>query len=183
MSAGERHDDDRPALVATPSQTVGPFFSFGLTTNQALGRMAATDDAGERLRLCVRILDGAGAPVPDALVELSQAHAAGRHLFGRLPTDADGACVFDTVRPAQPGVATREAVHINVCLFMRGLMRHVYTRIYFAGDPALQDDPVLALVAEDRRETLVAQRNADAADVWEFDVRLQGDRETVFFDL
>jgi protocatechuate 3,4-dioxygenase alpha subunit len=105
--------------------------------------------------------------------------------FGRLPTGADGACEFETVRPrtSPAGQATgTQATHINVCIFARGLLRQVYTRVYFAGDPALASDPVLALVPEDRRDTLLAQPDATRPGRWIFDVRLQGARETVFFD-
>ena len=75
----------------------------------------------------------------------------------------------------------REAAHIAVCVFARGLLRHLYTRIYFEGDPLLAADPLLSMVPEERRATLLAARSPDGT--WEFIVRLQGDRETVFFDL
>lgn len=185
-------------LVATPSQTVGPFFHFGLTTMPELGRMAGPDTPGEHVRLRVRVVDGAGEPVPDAMVELWQADADGRvagiadvlpgaprgshPAWGRLPTGPDGSCTFDTVLPgAVPAAAGRvQAPHINVCLFMRGLLRHVYTRIYFAGDPRLDDDPVLQAVPVDRRHTLLAER---ADDGWQFEIRMQGPTETVFLDI
>ena len=101
--------------------------------------------------------------------------------FGRLPTDAEGHCLFETIRPGptEPG----GAAHVNICLFMRGMLRHIYTRVYFAGDPALAADPVLALVPADRRATLVAAADPAAAGEWRFDIRLQGAGETVFFDL
>jgi protocatechuate 3,4-dioxygenase alpha subunit len=189
----------RDRLVATASQTVGPFFHFGLTTDATRGVMAAPGSRGEPIRLRVEVVDGAGEPVPDAMVELWQADAGGRfgamagidpadadgpfRAWGRLPTDGDGRCEFTTVRPVSAFVAdapAAAAAHINVCLFMRGLLRHLFTRVYFAGDPALETDPVLALVPADRRETLVAQPAADGA--WTFVIHLQGDHETVFFD-
>lgn len=189
-------DDD---LVATPSQTVGPFFDFGLTRpNAGLGQMAGPDTPGERIRLRVRVVDGAGEVVPDAVVEVWQADASGAYPgvpdrepptpglaflgWGRLGTDEQGTCQFQTIRPGrvQTGDGRLAASHFNVCLFARGLLRHVFTRIYFAGDPALSDDPVLALVPDDRRETLLARAEGDA---WVFDLRMQGERETVFFDL
>ena len=179
MSDDSRHDRERP--VATPSQTVGPFFNFGLTTNAALGRMVDAEAPGEHVRIAVRVVDGAGAAVPDAMVELTQA-TTDAGLFGRLPTDATGSCVFETVRPQRTTSNGTEAAHINVCLLMRGLMRHLYTRIYFAGDADLASDPVLALVAGERRHTLIAQPG-DRPGTWVFEVRLQGDGETVFFDL
>jgi protocatechuate 3,4-dioxygenase alpha subunit len=180
-------------VIATPSQTVGPFFSFGLTTNPSLGVVAAPGAKGERVRFHVRLIDGAAAPVPDAVVELWQADADGSYEspspdfrgFGRLGTDADGRCTFETIRPGRaPGDrGALDAPHINLCLFMRGLLRHVYTRAYFAGDPQLATDPTLALVPEDRRKTLLAQPAADSTTDWTFVVRLQGADETVFFDL
>jgi protocatechuate 3,4-dioxygenase alpha subunit len=180
--------DDAP-LIASASQTVGPFFHFGLATNEALGTVAPADAAGERVRLRVRVLDGDGVAVPDALIEIYQADATGVYAtgfsgFGRLPTGEDGVCVFETIRPGavQGGHAPRQASHINVCLFARGLLRHLMTRIYFAGDADQASDPLLSLVAPDRRETLMAVPLEREPGTWEFTIRLQGDRETVFFD-
>jgi protocatechuate 3,4-dioxygenase alpha subunit len=189
-------DQGRP--IASPSQTVGPFFHFALATNEALGRIAAGDEPGQRIRLRVRVMDGDGLPVPDALVEMYQADAAGAYPkpsqapgrgtftgFGRLPTGADGACVFETIRPGPvgAGAAGAQAPHINVCVLARGLLRQVYTRIYFTGDAGHDRDPILDLVPVDRRETLLATTASGSGDLWDFVVRLQGDRETVFFDL
>jgi protocatechuate 3,4-dioxygenase alpha subunit len=174
--------DEQP-LVATPSQTVGPFFSFGLTTNTALGRMAGPDTPGDRIRLQIQVIDGAGMPVPDAVIEAWHADAVGTVLFGRLETDAEGVCAFATVYPGQATAGARDAAHVNLCIFMRGLLRHVYTRLYFAGDPALEADPILAAVPAERRATLIARRLSDVPATWTFEVHLQGDRETVYFDL
>lgn len=170
--------DDAP-LIATPSQTVGPFFHFGLTA-RPIHQMAQRAPAGERLRLRVRVTDGDGEPVTDALVELSQSG-----VFGRMSTDQDGACEFETVRPAtgQTRPAAGPAAHINVCLFARGLLRQIHTRIYFEDDPSLEQDPTLALVPEDRRRTLLATRDEQLDRTWVFEIRLQGARETVFFDV
>jgi protocatechuate 3,4-dioxygenase alpha subunit len=168
-------------MKRTPSQTVGPFFDFCLTPDATHGIVCP--DAGSRIRLVVRVLDGAGQPVPDAVVEIWQARDtpgsdAG---FGRLGTRADGTCEFDTVCPCDP---PEGAAHINVCLFARGLLRHLHTRLYFAGDPRLASDPLLALVPEARRGTLIATPDAAAQDpTWRFDIRLQGADETVFFDV
>jgi protocatechuate 3,4-dioxygenase alpha subunit len=161
-------------LTATPSQTVGPFFHFGLTTDLTLGTVVGADPAGARIRLRVSVTDGDGQPVSDAMLELWHAvPGRERAAFGRLPTGADGTCEFETVRPP----------HVNVCLFARGLLRQVHTRIYFADDPALAGDPVLALVPAARRETLLAVPDREQPGRWLFELRLQGERETVFFDV
>jgi protocatechuate 3,4-dioxygenase alpha subunit len=171
--------------VATPSQTVGPFFHFGIAPDERLGSLAASA-VGERVHLHVRVIDGGAMPLPDALVEVYQANAAGEYGtprfsgFGRLATHADGSCVFETIRP---GRVAGQAAHISVCLFARGLLRHLYTRIYFAGDPDLDTDPMLALVPVERRATLLATPRAGAAGNWEWTIHLQGAPETVFFDL
>jgi protocatechuate 3,4-dioxygenase, alpha subunit len=185
-------------LVATPSQTVGPYLHIGLDTEPRLARMVGPDTPGDIVRLRLRVLDGAGEPLPDALIEPWQADASGRYVavtdhpnpdpgqafrgWGRAATNRDGWCEFVTVRP---GARTAEdgsvlASHINLCLFARGLLRHVFTRVYFEGDPMIGADPVMALVPEARRSTLVA-RQSDG--VWELEIRLQGPGETVFFDL
>jgi len=174
--------------VATGSQTVGPFFHFGLTSNAALGSMAAPGVAGERIRLRIQVLDRDAAPVPDAMIELYQADASGTYGqapftgFGRLPTAEDGTCVFETIRPGAVAMGV-QAAHVNVCVFARGLLRHLYTRIYFAGDVGLESDPVMAHVPAERRHTLLATRAAEGNATWEFVVRLQGQDETVFFDI
>ena len=192
---------ERPRLIATSSQTVGPFFHFGLTANDQLGVIAPPGVAGEHLQLRVRVCDGAGDPVPDAVIELYQADASGQYPavrapspeprastsftgFGRLPTGADGCCVFRTIKPgAVQSAGGEQAPHINVCLLARGLLRQIYTRIYFKDDPALGGDALLALVPEERRATLIAEPSATEAGVWNFVIRMQGSGETVFFDL
>jgi protocatechuate 3,4-dioxygenase alpha subunit len=188
-----------PHPIATSSQTVGPFFHFSLTANERLGVVASPDTPGEHLRLRVRVLDGAGEPVPDGIIEIYQADAEGRYPdstssgesaasvfsgFGRLPTGADGWCQFKTIRPGpvvMNGIG--QAPHVNVCLLARGLLRQIYTRIYFKDDPALATDPILQLVPEGRRRTLIANPSAGEPDAWDFVIRMQGDDETVFFDL
>jgi protocatechuate 3,4-dioxygenase alpha subunit len=163
----------------TPSQTVGPFFDFCLTPDTRHGRVFP--ESVSRLRLTVRVIDGAGSPVPDAIVEIWQAcDVPGREAgFGRLGTREDGSCEFDTVRPCDP---PEGAAHINVCLFARGLLRHLHTRLYFADDPRIAQDPVLALVPAPRRWTLIAQRIAAEDPAYVFQIALQGAQETVFFD-
>jgi protocatechuate 3,4-dioxygenase alpha subunit len=189
---------DGPELVATPSATVGPFFHFGLATDPSLGRLVGASAKGELIALRFRITDGDGLPVPDALVEVWHVDADGREAappsgdrpssfsgFGRLPTAEDGTCEFETVRPGRvsDGAGGLQAAHINVCLFGRGLLRQLHTRVYFEGDPALSEDPVLRLLPESRRATLLARRDPRTPARWVFDLRLQGEDETVFFDV
>jgi protocatechuate 3,4-dioxygenase alpha subunit len=102
-----------------------------------------------------------------------------------LPTADDGTCEFQTIRPGRvsDGEGGLQASHINVCLFARGLLRQVHTRVYFNGDPAIQEDAVLALVPADRRHTLLATSDPQQPGRWLFDMRLQGKDETVFFDV
>jgi protocatechuate 3,4-dioxygenase alpha subunit len=190
------------SLIPSASQTVGPFFNFALTTNSSLGILARDGARGERIRLVVRVVDGEGAPASgDAMIELWQADAngcyahtldprAGEHDpnfygFGRLETDANGECVFETVMPGRVpnGSGGVQAPHINVIVLARGLLRHLYTRVYFAGEPANADDPVLLLVPEDRRATLLAHAAPGRPDTWWFEIRLQGEAESVFFDV
>ena len=186
-----------PHPIATSSQTVGPFFHFGLTANEHLGLIASPDTPGEHIQMRVRVLDGAGEAVPDAVIEIYQADAAGHYPntspaheaasfsgFGRLPTGADGSCLFKTIKPGVVRThGIEQAPHLNVCLLARGLLRQVYTRIYFTDDLAQAADPILTLVAADRRSTLLAEPSASEPGLWEFVIRLQGSGETVFFDL
>ena len=188
-------------MIPTASQTVGPYLHLGLTDSKAVSRIAGEGVQGERVRIMCRVLDGDGVSVPDAMIELWQADADGRYPcpsdpqsemvdsafrgFGRLPTREDGTCIFETIRPGRvPGADEGfQAPHINVSVLGRGLLQRLATRIYFAGDPANAADPVLALVPEDRRATLMAQPDATLSGNWLFDIRLCGERETVFFDL
>ena len=165
------------ARVATASQTVGPFFHFGIT-QKPHGRLVEKLSGSEAITLVVRVTDGDGNPLPDAVVEVMQ-----DGVFGRMPTAEDGKCLFETIRPRVSSNEPRNTLpHVFVCLFARGLLRHLHTRIYFAGDPALDRDPVLALVPHDRRKTLFAKPDGTDQRRWTFDLRLQGAGETVFFD-
>jgi protocatechuate 3,4-dioxygenase, alpha subunit len=169
--------DDR--LIATSSQTVGPFFHFALTSEPNGRLVDRMTGPGEPVTLAARVSDGAGAPVVDAMIEVLQGG-----VFGRMPTGENGVCEFHIMRPGSMA-DTRpagDAAHVHVCVFARGLLRQLHTRIYFAGDPALDTDPVLALVPEARRGTLLAAPDSADGSRWIFDLRLQGDRETVFFD-
>jgi protocatechuate 3,4-dioxygenase, alpha subunit len=104
--------------------------------------------------------------------------------FGRCPTDKDGGYAFATVKPGSvPGPnGTPQAPHINVGVFARGMLKRLFTRIYFAGEAANATDPILALVPPERRDTLLAKPDPKSAGVWRFDIRIQGGNETVFFD-
>jgi protocatechuate 3,4-dioxygenase, alpha subunit len=153
----------------TPSQTVGPFFGFALPfENDADG----AGEAGGAIRVEGRVLDGAGEPVPDALVEASQGEQ-----FARRRTDGEGAFHFTLRKPA----VNDGAPFFEIMVFARGLLRHLYTRMYFPDEEAAnRADGVLRLVDEARRQTLIAHGNKD---ILQFDIRLQGEGETVFFAL
>jgi len=178
-------------LIATASQTVGPFFH--IAGNMDVACVAAPNAPGEHIRLTCRVFDGDGVPIPDALIELWQADCRGIYGdpafggFGRLASDENGVCVFETVRPGRVAGpdsdphAKTQAPHINLIVFARGLLKHLYTRIYFAGDPANEHDAILAMIPAERRATLIAQ--AAALDAWNFEIHLCGGRETVFFDI
>lgn len=147
-----------------------------------------------------RILDGEGAPVPDAVLEIWRANENGEYAgsgssaagngdgvpegFGRVATNDQGEFSFSTIRPVsiRDESGQTQAPHLVVLIFMRGLLRQLLTRIYFAESAGNSDDPVLQLVPVNRRETLIATRAADHSDQYLWDVRLQGVRETVFFE-
>jgi protocatechuate 3,4-dioxygenase alpha subunit len=181
-------------LTPTPSQTVGPYLHLGLTDHWSISRIAGEGANGERVWITFRVLDGDRVPVPDAMIELWQADSEGNysstvdaafHGFGRLATAEDGSCTFETIKPGRmPGPDdTLQAPHLNVSVLGRGLLKRLSTRVYFAGDPANMHDPILALVPENRRGTLLAQPDPARAGGWIFGVRLRGENETVFFDV
>ncbi|WP_111497556.1 protocatechuate 3,4-dioxygenase subunit alpha [Marinobacter bohaiensis] len=196
-------------LKQTPSQTVGPYFAYCLTAQQyhypfsqiASDVLVNDDTRGERIRIVGRVFDGNGAPIDDAMIEIWQANAEGRFDhpndaradrpldpnfkgFGRFGTGttADNSYRFETIKPgsSQEGAAP----FISFVVFARGLMNHAYTRLYFADETnANNADPVLEKVPADRRDTLIAQRSETATGVeYRFDIHMQGDQETVFFD-
>jgi protocatechuate 3,4-dioxygenase alpha subunit len=194
-----RTDPELELLVATPSQTVGPYFRIGLAWLAHAERAgpAGVEPVGPRLTISGRVLDGAGAGVEDAVLELWQAGPDGRYPdprdppgvppsgFARVATDATGRFSFTTCKPGRvPGPeGTLQAPHLAVNLFMRGLLRHLVTRLYFPDEgPANAADPVLALVEPARRATLCARADPAAPGALLWDVVLQGPRETVFFD-
>lgn len=216
---------DQKTSGQTPWQTVGPYFHYALPWKGGADLVAGAGDAGARMDLLPEghytmkpndapqgeatgtpititglVLDGDGEPIPDALIEIWQANAAGRYDcpadgreevpldpafigFGRASTSAEGVFTIRTVKPGRvPGPGnTLQAPHIAVSVMARGIIKRMVTRIYFADEPSNADDPVLELVPADRRATLLAR--PEAAGSHRFDIRLQGEGETVFFDV
>lgn len=210
-----RHDNQDPAIFGqTPWQTVGPFFHYGLPWKGGADLVGTSElgarpelmppehyvlaspspkgeISGETIVLEGAVIDADGQVIPDAMVEIWQADAAGRYAegntgfigFGRSSTSEDGVYRFRTVRPGSIGEG--HAPHIAIGVFGRGLLKRLVTRAYFEGDQANASDAILALVPAERRDTLLARRvgKADGATVWRFDIILQGAGETVFFDV
>ncbi len=186
----------------TPSQTVGPFFHDGLLRDENSNVLAGPGVEGHRIVIEGRVTDGEGQPVDDALVEIWQANAHGRYRhpaddrdlpldrdflgWGRSGTDADGMFRFETIRPGRVPhpEGGQQAPHIVVTVQARGMLDRLVTRLYFSDEDANDSDPVLRVLPDDRRATLVADR-VDSGDVptYRFDIRLQGEGETVFFHL
>jgi protocatechuate 3,4-dioxygenase alpha subunit len=193
-----------PKLRQTPSQTVGPYFAYGLSPEQygyqqnltsiAGSQMAEGDIEGQRIRIEGNVYDGAGNPISDALIEIWQADSQGRYAhpsdprgsnstfkgFGRCGTGTDpkNRFWFDTIKPGKVGAD--QAPHLNVVVSMRGMLLHAFTRVYFSDEPATVTDKVLCMVPAERRNTLIATHQG--GNVYRFDIHMQGDNETVFFD-
>jgi protocatechuate 3,4-dioxygenase, alpha subunit len=176
-------------LMQTPSQTAGPFFAYGLTPEQynfdhksiVSGTMIDESVEGERITIIGRIFDGQGASISDALVEFWQVD---RKAFGRQGTGTNplNQFIFTTIKPQNTeGVAAS----INIIITMRGLLSHLYTRLYFSDETkANARDAVLKSVPKERRKTLIAEKKiVNGQTVYEFNIYLQGDLETVFFDV
>jgi protocatechuate 3,4-dioxygenase alpha subunit len=170
------------SLPRTPSQTVGPFFEFGLVTKPQL----VDEGAAGAIRIEGRVLDGAGDPIPDGLVEIWQADAGGQYEgsfgWGRCQTGEDGAYAFTTVKPGavHESDGSVQAPHLSVLCFARGLLKPVLTRLYFPDEAeANAADPVLGAIDDDARATLIATATGPAS--YCFDIHLQGDAQTVFF--
>lgn len=186
-------------LVATPAQTVGPFFHIGCN-KLAISDLVGAKFSGARITLEGHILDGDRNPVPDAMIEIWQANALGKYAhpagtpaesrdpefkgYGRVATDQKGRFRFHTIKPgAVPGPGGKiQAPHLAVSMFTRGLLKRLVSRMYFPGEPMNENDPVLNSVDSARRETLVARPNG-STDILHWDIVLQGDHETVFFDI
>ena len=196
------------ALKQTPSQTIGPFFAYGLTAPQygyafggiAEGAIAKETTEGKRIRIVGQVYDGTGEAVLDAMIEAWQANAAGRYAhpadtrrdnhdpdfkgFGRFGTGTDPQrrFTFETVKPGPIGDG--QAPHIGLIVTARGVPNHLYTRLYFPDETEANGrDPVLQSVPPHRRETLIATQADPAGSAYRFDIYLQGPRETVFFDV
>jgi protocatechuate 3,4-dioxygenase alpha subunit len=224
--ASAQLDNQDPALFGqTPWQTVGPFFHYALPWKGGADLVGQSElgarpelfpdehdiltlspprgaISGPRIEIAGRILDGAGNPVPDAMVEIWQSNAAGRYRspddnreelplddgfigFGRSSTGADGDYRFVTILPGRvPGPGNSlQAPHIAVSVMGRGLLKRLVTRIYFAGTEGLDTDPILACVPPARRSTLIAVREPAAPRSYRFDIVLRGKHEAVFFDI
>jgi protocatechuate 3,4-dioxygenase alpha subunit len=195
----------------TPSQTIGPFAAFSLTptepgkkqydwTQLITNNVVTADTTGERIRIEGTMFDGAGKPIDGILFETWQADAQGRYAhprdgrgtnssfkgFGRVETDKEGRFALDTIKPGGvPGPnGTVQAPHILVAIHMRGILTHLYSRIYFSDEAANAGDLILKLVPPERRDTLIAKRQAGGnGAVYTIDFQIQGDRETVFFNV
>lgn len=187
--------NDQTGPPLTPSQTVGPYFTLGLTPEKhesGFGPLITNEIRGEGEPITIhgKVFDGADEPVNDAMLEIIQADGNGRldapgfTGFARAGTGDidDNYYRFKTVKPGPPGKG--EAPYICMIVFMRGMLLHTFTRIYFADEAGNANDPVFSRLPEHRRESLLARRveSVDAVS-YEFNVHMQGDRETVFFKL
>lgn len=193
-------------LKQTPSQTVGPYFAYGLCPEQynfdfkSLFTPAVADHgaAGEHITIVGQVFDGDGQVIGDTMLEVSQVDSQGRYPGSRAEVAASGfrgfarvgtgtdpqkRFIVETVKPGR--ASANEAPHLNVVVTMRGILLHTFTRIYFDDEAAAnQSDPVLASVPADRRATLIARREPGTSKtVYRFDIHMQGEQETVFFDL
>lgn len=192
-----------PHLGETPSQTLGPFFSIGLS-GEGENVLVSDGVEGDRVRLVGLVLDGEGQPVGDALIELWQANSQGRYRhpddtrdqvrldraftgFGRAATAFEtGEYWFETVKPGPVPDPEGElqAPHLNLIVQARGMLNPLFTRVYFPDEKeANEADLVMRMVPKDRRETLVAVSEGGDPPTYRFDIRLQGEGETVFLDV
>ncbi|MBA4850266.1 protocatechuate 3,4-dioxygenase subunit alpha [Emticicia sp. BO119] len=171
----------------TPSQTVGPYFAYGLTPEQYLydfkslvgNEMVSPLDHDRAITIVGKVFDGQGVVISDAMIEIWQ-NDGQNQLFGRFGTgtDAESRFIFHTIKPAS---VNGQAPYLSVIIFMRGQQIHSYTRIYFSDETDLNTkDAVLSLVPEDRRDTLIAKNKGN---IYEFNIYMQGENETVFFDI
>lgn len=188
----------------TPSQTVGPYFAYALTPSRyPLHEIFSSDLTGpgiegQTVTLTGHVLDGDGIGITDAMIEIWQADAkgslehstigsgtsnAGFKGFGRCETLAGGAYAFTTVKPGRVVGADGkpQAPHLGVTIFSRGMLTHLFTRVYFEDEASNAQDQILNIVPADRRHTLIAKKVGDNA--YRLDLRIQGGDETVFFEV
>ncbi len=183
-------------MKQSANQTVGPYFRIGLIYGEPQNDLVREQTGGERIRITGLVLDGDGQPITDAMVEIWQPDARGIYNhpadplhdqadphfrgFGRAENREGGVYEFKTVKP---GGRDGQAPYINLRVFARGMLIHAITRIYFADEAANDNDPILNSVDGDRRGTLIASlEQADGLPTYRFDIHMQGDKETVFFD-
>jgi len=183
-------------MKQSASQTVGPYFRIGLIYGEPQNNLVQEKTTGEPIKITGLVLDGDGEPIPDAMVEIWQPDANGIYNhptdpmheqadphfrgFGRAETRNGGAFEFTTVKP---GGRDGQAPYINVNVFSRGMLIHAMTRIYFGDEPANANDPVLNSVDSDRRQTLIAMPDQSGElTTYHFDIHIQGEKETVFFN-
>ncbi|WIY53185.1 protocatechuate 3,4-dioxygenase subunit alpha [Devosia sp. YIM 151766] len=201
-----------PKLKESPSQTAGPYVHIGMTPNfcgitgvidaDPGSNMLSPEVKGERIVIAGRVIDGAGTPVTDAVLEIWQADAQGGLVapmsphsnstpaftgWGRQPTRADGSFSFETIKPGRVEGPDGKpmAPHVSLWIVARGINIGLQTRLYFADEAeANQEDYVLNKIMDPRRrDTLIARREEGAIPRYVLDIHLQGDRETVFFDI
>jgi protocatechuate 3,4-dioxygenase alpha subunit len=188
------------SLQATPSQTVGPYLHIGLTWLNN-DNLAGPGVSGDRVTVEGRVFDGDGKPINDAMIEIWQANSHGKYAhpddkqdkplepgfkgFGRIPTNEEGRFRFTTIKPGRvPGPGGEpQAPHLAVSVLARGVIKRLATRMYFPDDPGNASDPILKLVPAERRATLIANRVGGRNGALEWNVRIQGEGETVFFDV
>jgi protocatechuate 3,4-dioxygenase, alpha subunit len=186
-------------LQSTTWQTVGPYFHIGLERLYA-NDIAGTNVRGERVIVHGRVIDGAGRPIPDAVIEIWQANSHGKYAhpedtqdkpleqsfcgFGRIPTDDNGCFRFTTIKPGPvPGPNDKmQAPHLVVGILMRGLLKGLVTRAYFPDEELLAADPILEFVEPGRRRTLILDRAPQHTNLFHWEIRMQGENESVFFD-
>jgi protocatechuate 3,4-dioxygenase, alpha subunit len=175
--------------LQTPSQTVGPFFAYGLTPKQYQydfkewynGILVAENAEGGLITIKGQVFDGNGTPIPDALIEFWQEDIKAFGRFG-TGTDPQNRFIFQTVKPVSED---GQAPFITVVVFMRGLLVHAFTRLYFSDEMGKNEqDEVLNLVPKNRRNTLIAHKlERNGREEYTFNIVMQGNNETVFFDL
>jgi protocatechuate 3,4-dioxygenase alpha subunit len=170
-------------ILQTPSQTVGPYFAYGLTPKQYcydfknLVGNRISDKTSEVVIIKGKVFDGENKPVPDAMIELWQNDGANQ-FFGRFGTgtDAENHFIFETIKPKS---VDGQAPYVTLIIFMRGQLIHSYTRVYFSDEEVLNEqDFVLNTIVSERRNTIIAQKNEG---FYELDIHMQGEKETVFF--